>query len=292
MKRLITYLLQLIAASAFGAAAPIDSERIDAVPSVVTTALGDKLDTASALTLGTINTGQSGTNALAQSDVRVVHGKSSVNFSQAALTADVTATNTLTDALGKRLWDVTADAAGWKINLPASGIGYGDLFVFRNQDATDSFILAEASVTQITVPVGTIATAEWDGAEWDYTIYYNSDQNTRTTDAVTFATVTTGTTNFTVSAGTEAVDFAAVALYRTLSIAANTTFTGSNYAAGKAQVYFVTCDGTQRTLTFPANWVFMGTKPANIAASKIGTLSLLSTTTADTGVRARWGVQE
>jgi hypothetical protein len=51
------------------------------------------------------------------------------------------------------------------------------------------------------------------------------------------------------------------------------------------------CDGTQRILTVPGGWVFVGSKPANIAASKTGVLSLSFFGTADTDCVAAYGVQ-
>jgi len=78
---------------------------------------------------------------------------------------------------------------------------------------------------------------------------------------------------------------------QTISIAANTTFTGVNYAIGKSKTVFITTDGTLRTLTFPAGWIFQGAKPADQAASKVGTLTLTSTTAAEAGIRVAYAVQ-
>ena len=91
------------------------------------------------------------------------------------------------------------------------------------------------------------------------------------------------------TSGTD-VDFAEDDL-QTISISANTTFTGTNYAAGISKTIFITTDGTLRTLAFPVNWKFMGTKPTDQAASKVGVLTLTSTTAADTGVRCAYAVE-
>lgn len=77
-----------------------------------------------------------------------------------------------------------------------------------------------------------------------------------------------------------------------ISISANTTFTGTGYAIGKSKILKITTDSTLRTLAFPANWTFIGTKPTDQAASKIGILSLISYTAADTGVVAVYNVEE
>ena len=77
-----------------------------------------------------------------------------------------------------------------------------------------------------------------------------------------------------------------------ISIAANTTFTGVNYAIGKSKTIFITTDATLRTLTFPAGWVFQGAKPADQAASKVGTLTLTCISSIEAGVRCAYAVEE
>lgn len=79
--------------------------------------------------------------------------------------------------------------------------------------------------------------------------------------------------------------------YRTISLTGNLELTTSNRATGRTMVLRLVADATQRTLTFPSGWVFVGTKPANIAASKSGILSLTFFGTADSDCIAVWGVQ-
>ena len=88
-----------------------------------------------------------------------------------------------------------------------------------------------------------------------------------------------------------AIDFTADE-FQDISISADTTFTGSNYAIGKSKTVVITTDGTARTLTFPSGWIFIGAKPANQAASKIGVLTLTCRTGAESGVIASYGVQD
>ena len=76
----------------------------------------------------------------------------------------------------------------------------------------------------------------------------------------------------------------------TISISANTTFTTANIAAGKTKVVRITTDGTLRTLTFPS-WDFIGTKPTEQAASKVGLLSLVSFSTDDANIVASYAVE-
>ena len=80
-------------------------------------------------------------------------------------------------------------------------------------------------------------------------------------------------------------------LYRTLSLTGNLTFTTSNRAAGRIVVLRLICDATQRNLTFPADWKFIGTKPSNIAASKTGILTLTFFGSTDADCIAAYGVQ-
>jgi hypothetical protein len=93
------------------------------------------------------------------------------------------------------------------------------------------------------------------------------------------------------STTTDVIDFDGDQLQE-ISISADTTFTGTNYATGKSKTLYITTDATLRTLAFPSNWKFMGPKPADQAASKVGILILDSTTGVDTGVRAAYAVEE
>ena len=91
------------------------------------------------------------------------------------------------------------------------------------------------------------------------------------------------------TSGTD-VDFGEDQLQQ-ISIAANTTFTGTGYAIGKSKTIKITTDGTLRTLDFPAGWIFVGTKPTDQAASKEGILTLTCFTAAEAGVIAAYTVE-
>jgi hypothetical protein len=93
-------------------------------------------------------------------------------------------------------------------------------------------------------------------------------------------------------AATTDLDMASLAGgYRTLSLTGNVTFTSSNRASGRQVTIRIVCDATTRNLTFPAGWVFLGTKPTSIAGSKTAVLSLTFFGTADTDCVAAYGVQ-
>ena len=87
-------------------------------------------------------------------------------------------------------------------------------------------------------------------------------------------------------------DFDSTNAIQTLSISGNTTFTGSNYAAGKSITLFITTDGSDRDLAFPSGWIFEGAKPTDQAASKVGVLTLLCTSTSEASVRCAYAVEE
>ena len=93
-----------------------------------------------------------------------------------------------------------------------------------------------------------------------------------------------------ISTTTTALDFDGDQL-QTISISANTTFTTSNRATGKTKTIKITTDGSTRTLTFPS-WKFVGSKPTEQAASKIGILTVTCFGTADTDIVAAYAVEE
>jgi hypothetical protein len=90
------------------------------------------------------------------------------------------------------------------------------------------------------------------------------------------------------------VDLSMLALdgtFKTISLTGNLTFTTSNRANGRTVTIRLVCDSTQRTLTFPTDWKFVGSKPADIAASKVAVLSLTFFGTGDADCIAAYGVQ-
>jgi hypothetical protein len=102
--------------------------------------------------------------------------------------------------------------------------------------------------------------------------------------ATSFSTITYG--------ASVALDFASLdAQYRTISLTGDLELTTSNLANGRTLVIRLVADGSQRTLTFPTDWKFLGTKPANIAASKVAVLSITAFGTTNADVVAAYAVQ-
>ncbi len=94
-----------------------------------------------------------------------------------------------------------------------------------------------------------------------------------------------------VYAASVAIDFDAGTDLRQISLTGNLTLTTANRGAGKGVVLALAADGTARTLTFPAGWIFLTDKPTQIAASKTGQLVLICRDGNDSGILAAWGVQ-
>lgn len=79
---------------------------------------------------------------------------------------------------------------------------------------------------------------------------------------------------------------------QTVSITGNFELqAASNKAAGKGIVIRIVADANLRTLTFPASWVWVCAKPADIAANKTGILSLTCFGANETDVVAAWAVE-
>jgi hypothetical protein len=93
-------------------------------------------------------------------------------------------------------------------------------------------------------------------------------------------------------ASTVDLDMAALAgKYCTISLTGNLELTALNRASGRQVALRLLCDATTRTLTFPAAWVFLGTKPSTLAASKTAVLSLTFFGASNDDCIAAYGVQ-
>ena len=109
-------------------------------------------------------------------------------------------------------------------------------------------------------------------------------------DAAALPTVFTASTI--TYAATIDLDMAALAGgYRTISLTGNLEVTALNRAAGRQVTLRLVCDASIRTLTFPAAWVFLGTKPSSLAASKTAVLSLSFFGVNNADCVAAYGVQ-
>ena len=164
-----------------------------------------------------------------------------------------------------------------------------------------------ANITNGTVQTLTASTATITGGTYSGTI--NSTTGTigtlnSTTGTINTATSATATVSsiltsknvainvntLSTASGTQNIDFTSEG-YLTHSITGNITYTVTNYAAGKSLTIRITSDATQRNLTFPAGWTFVGSKPTAIAASKQAILSVTSFGATEAETVAAYAVQ-
>jgi hypothetical protein len=79
--------------------------------------------------------------------------------------------------------------------------------------------------------------------------------------------------------------------FQTITLTNDVTFTTSNRAAGRFVSIRIIPGSSLRTLTFPTDWKFVGQKPADIAADKVGVLSITFFGTADADCISAYAVE-
>ena len=99
-----------------------------------------------------------------------------------------------------------------------------------------------------------------------------------------------GPSFLTAGSDTVALDFSGDSIV-TRSAAGNVTFTGANYTAGKSSTVRVVCDGSTRTLSFPAGWRWVSFEPSDIAANKAGVLTATCFGSSEADVVAAYSVE-
>lgn len=78
---------------------------------------------------------------------------------------------------------------------------------------------------------------------------------------------------------------------KTFAITTPMSFTFSNLAAGRVIEVLLTADGSSRSFDLPSGTVYFAATPTALAASKHAKLTLTSTSTAASGVRAEYSVE-
>jgi hypothetical protein len=111
-----------------------------------------------------------------------------------------------------------------------------------------------------------------------------------TGEVTTTKQVASAVTSFGVT-GSIDLDFAESMLATTGTLTGNITFTGTGYAAGRSITIRVVNGGTLRTVAFPADWVFVGAKPTDIAANKSAVLTVTAFGTTEASCIAAWAAQ-
>lgn len=102
--------------------------------------------------------------------------------------------------------------------------------------------------------------------------------------------------NYTMPVQTEAsnnvlLDFTGGTGLHTRSANGSIVITATNYSVGAVKTLFITSDSTSRSLTFPSAWIWLGSKPTSIAASRTGVLTVTSLGTAEANAVASWVAQ-
>lgn len=101
----------------------------------------------------------------------------------------------------------------------------------------------------------------------------------------------TEVSTLTPTTGTVTIDFAGTG-YRTHAVTGNITYTTSNVSAGVTISLRVGPSGTERTLTFPADWKFISEKPDVIEANQTGVLTLTAFGSSNSDIIAAWAGTE
>lgn len=106
-----------------------------------------------------------------------------------------------------------------------------------------------------------------------YSVYDIKVDNTMEINSGILTYAATKTLNFDLITGT----------YQTMTLTGDVSFITSNLQNGRSVTIRLITGASDRTLTFPGTWKFIGDKPIRINAGKVGVLSILSfgTTNAD-----------
>lgn len=75
----------------------------------------------------------------------------------------------------------------------------------------------------------------------------------------------------------------------TITLSANTNWTGANYTAGTTVLVHITASGGPWTHTFPSGWRWNTPKPTQIAAGKVACMILDCLDATEAGVRVSYG---
>jgi hypothetical protein len=112
------------------------------------------------------------------------------------------------------------------------------------------------------------------------------DDSRKTQNLETIIGTSLGTT------GTVNLDIAALTgSYQSINMTGDITFTTSNRAAGRSVTFRLNPGASGRTLVYPTDWRFVGTKVTSLTASKLAVLTITFFGTADTDCIAAISVE-
>lgn len=94
-------------------------------------------------------------------------------------------------------------------------------------------------------------------------------------------------------AASVAIDFArsSAPLTKVGTLTGNIELTTTGLVAGRTERVLLTADGSTRDIALPGGWTCLGTAPSDLAANKSAVFTIVSTTTADSGVFYTYNVQ-
>lgn len=183
------------------------------------------------------------------------------------------------------LWLDTDEGATPGIN-PNIINAKGDLIVGTAADTVD--ILTAGTNGQYLI-ANSLTTS---GLQWNTLPTFVTLSGSETLSNKTFTNYQVGVSTALGTTGTINLDFSTEGFKsHSGNLTGNITYTASNYATGRSITVRVPNGTTLRTLTFPTNWKFVGTKPADIAASKTGILTITSFGTTEADCVAAWAVE-
>lgn len=196
---------------------------------------------------------------------------------QFAATTSLEFKNTVTGETGSG-----AIVFGTSPTLVTPALGTPSALVGTNITGTAAGLTAGAATT-----AGTVTTAAQPSITSVGTLTGLAISGTTTIAELTFGITDHGT------ATSLAINWDSGNFMREIQVGAgNFTFGAtSNASAGQVIEIRMTGDGSDRTLTFPATWDFVGIKPTGIAAGKVAMLSLRSFGTTDADVVAIYSEQ-
>jgi hypothetical protein len=151
---------------------------------------------------------------------------------------------------------------------------------------TDTIVVQDTQIEVIEVYAGAVGPTGATGVVAATSpITYDSGTQTVAFDR----TLPTGTTTY---GATVTLDMSALnGLYRTITLTGDLTLASSNRATGRSVTLRLLPGASARTLGFPADWVFVGTRPTTLAANKTGVLSVTFFGTADADAVCAYAVQ-
>jgi len=241
------------------------------------TATGNRtVSTNASITTGTINNATLGTTT-----------GTAATFTNATSTG-ANITNGTVQTLTSSTATITGGTFSGSINSTDGTIGTlnsttGTIQTLTSSTATITGGTFSGSVNATTGTIGTLNSTTGTIQNLTSSTSTVSDISTSKNIAINVATLAT-------TSGTQLLDFTSQG-YLTHSITGNITYTSQNYSEGKSLTVRITSDGTARNLNFPASWVFVGSKPTSLAASKVAILSVTSFGTTEANCVAAYAVQ-